>query len=176
MPAAATRWSILRRKIGAEHRVLQHFQSGASDVGVDRLKRARIGRCPTLQGRRAGRNESWNVGGNFLGTEQRRKQPPLPSPALAFGDEDPLAAALAQHAVIDWVLAEAVDIVEQDRLDQLGIHDKYGLEAEIVVDHDRLGVEVSPPAPHRIGDHAGEQLEKRQPPRGRPWHFDYGRV
>ena len=78
--------------------------------------------------------------------------------------------------LVDRILAEAVDVIEEHGLDQFRIHDEHRLEAELVIDDDRLLVEIAAPTRHRIGDHAGEQHEKRQPPGRRFRHLDYGRI
>lgn len=109
---------------------------------MNRLERTWIGVGPALQHRRAGRHESRHVSRNLLGAEQRCKQAPLPPPQLAFRDERPFAAALPQNAIVNRVLAEAFAVFEEDVLDQLRVHDEDGLKAEIVVDHNRLFIEV----------------------------------
>jgi adenine-specific DNA methylase len=48
---------------------------------------------------------------------------------------------------VNLVLAKSFDVVEQDRLDQLRVHDEDGMKAEIVVDNNRLFIEVAPQLP-----------------------------
>ena len=55
---------------------------------------------------------------HVLGPEQRRSVPPLPAPIIAFGIEQTAADRRAEHVVVEWLLGIAVDVVEQDRLDQ----------------------------------------------------------
>ena len=112
----------------------------------------------------------------LLGPEQGRSDTPLPAPVVTFGDQEPLAARAAEHMIVKRPFGKTLAIVEQDLLDQLRIHYENGLEPESAVDHDRLVVEVLRPARDRVSDRAEHKQQERQPPRGRPWHFDYGRV
>jgi len=100
----------------------------------------------------------------------------LPAPVLGFGDEQPLAAGAAEDIVVKRALGEGVAVVQQNLLGQLRVGDKYRLEAKVAVDHDRLVVEILPPARHRVAHQAGKQAEKRQPSGRRFRHFDYARI
>jgi hypothetical protein len=51
----------------------------------------------------------------------------LPAPILTFGDEQAFAAGAAEHMIVKGTLGEALVVVEQDRLDQLRIHDEGDL-------------------------------------------------
>jgi hypothetical protein len=53
----------------------------------------------------------------------------LPTPVVAFGDEQPLAAGAAEDIVVEWALGEGVAIVQQTLLDQFRVRDEERLQA-----------------------------------------------
>ena len=119
-------------EIGSQDGVLQRLHGGGGHIFADDLKRARCRLAPTGQHRLARSGKGRRIREDRLGAEQRRGDAPLPAPVVALGDEQPLAAGTAKDIVVERALGEGVAVGQLDLLNQLGIHDEDGLEAEIV--------------------------------------------
>lgn len=166
--------AVLLAEISAKHRVLQDLQGGARHVLVDLLC-AGASVFPAFEYGQAGSGEGRHIGEHVLGSEQRCGEPALPAPVLPFRVEQPSTDRLAEHIVIKWLLGVVIGAVEQDRLDQLEVHDEDGLKPEPPVDDDPLVVEILAPARHRIADHAQHQHGEGKTPLGRDGSLRYGR-
>ncbi len=168
--------AVLLAEACAEHRVLQRLQGGLRHVLVDPLDRAGPRLAPAREHRRAGGRESRHVSEHVLGAKQRRGEPALPAPVLAFSVEQAPADRLAEHVIVERLLGIAIGIIQQHGLDQGRVHDEGRLDPEKAVSDDRLLVEILAPARHRVADHPEHQPGKGKTPLGRDGSLRYGRL
>ena len=96
------------------------------------------------------------------GPEHRRRDAPLQAPALAFRSQNRLAQRRLQCPTHWLGLHEAVCLIDQHLLHEVGCRDEQGAVTQHTCQHHVIGVDSRRPRIHRIADHAAQDTERLQ--------------